>query len=75
MVGQIQIISYFLAVYLVYKGFEIFQIAFMSESKQKKIGLILGGLAFIGSVIIAVVLVYLMDEQASKIGTNSFFGK
>lgn len=70
MIGQIQIITYLLAVYLVYKGYEIFQIAFMSESKQKKIGMIIGGFAFIGSILVALLIVYLMEEQANRVGTN-----
>ncbi len=70
MVGQIQILAYMLAAYLVYKGYEIFQIAFVSTSNNKKIGMILGGLAFIGSIGLAILFVYMMDEQASKVGTN-----
>lgn len=52
MVGLMQIMIYMLAVYLVFKGFEIFQIALMSSRENRLLGLILGGV-LIGVAIIA----------------------
>jgi len=72
MVGQIQILAYMLAVYLVYKGYEIFHIALVSTSDKKKIGMIIGALAFVGSIGFAAFFVWLMEEQASKVGSNYF---
>jgi hypothetical protein len=72
MVGQLQILSYMLAVYLVYKGYEIFHMALLSTGDNKKIGMILGGLALLGSIGLAIVFVVMMDEQASKVGSNFF---
>jgi hypothetical protein len=70
MVGQIQILAYMLAVYLVYKGYEIFHIALLSTSDKKKLGMILGGLALVGSIVFAALFVWMMDEQAGKVGNN-----
>ena len=49
MVGLMQIMIYMLAVYLVYKGIEIFQVALMSNRANRTFGLILG----VGCVIVA----------------------
>jgi hypothetical protein len=70
MVGQLQILSYMLAVYLVYKGYEIFHIALVSSSDKRKLGMILGALAFVGSIGLAIIFVLIMDAQASKVGSN-----
>jgi hypothetical protein len=74
MVGQIQIIAYMLAVYLVYKGYEILQIALVSPKEKKTFEVIAGFVALTGSVLLAIGFIYMMDEQASRIG-NSPFGK
>jgi hypothetical protein len=42
MVGLMQIMIYMLAVYLVYKGIEIFQIALMGNSDYRVVGMVLG---------------------------------
>ena len=52
MVGLMQIMIYMLAVYLVFKGFEIFQIALMSNRENRWPGLILGGV-LIGFAVLA----------------------
>ncbi len=73
MVGQIQIITYLLAAYLVYKGIEIFQVAFVSSNeKSRMIGIILGVFAIIGSIGIGIFIIYLMDEQASHISKRNY---
>lgn len=70
MVGQIQILSYMLAVYLVYKGYEILHLTLVSPKENKTLPLILGIFALIGSIGLAIVFVIMMDEQASKVGSN-----
>jgi predicted anti-sigma-YlaC factor YlaD len=47
-----QIMIYMLAVYLVFKGFEIFQIALMSSRENRWAGLILG-VVLIGFAVVA----------------------
>ena len=42
MVGLMQIMIYMLAVYLVFKGVEIFQIAFMSNRDNRVLGMLIG---------------------------------
>ncbi len=49
MVGLMQIIIYMLAVYLVFKGIEIFQIALMSNRSDRTLGMLLG----IGCIVVA----------------------
>lgn len=53
MVGQIEVINALLCVYLVYKGYEIFQAAHLNI-ETKKVFRILSILAFIGSIIMSV---------------------
>lgn len=53
MVGMLQIITYLLCVYLVYKGVLIFQIALMSPRDNRTTGIIIGVLMLIISVILA----------------------
>ena len=67
MVGMLQIITYLLCVYLVYKAFEIFQIALMSNREHRGSGLSIGVLAIMGSILAAIVFIYLIDSQAESI--------
>lgn len=53
MVGQIEVINALLCVYLVYKGFEIFQAAHI-QNDSKKVFKILSIIAFIGSIILSI---------------------
>ncbi|MEP6922677.1 MAG: hypothetical protein ABI967_16250 [bacterium] len=52
MVGLIEILIYMLAVYLVFKGVEIFQIALMSNRPDRTLGLLVGT----GSIVVAIVV-------------------
>ena len=70
MVGMLQIITYLLCVYLVFKGIEIYQIAKMSTSEDRPAGLRLGKAMIVVSVIAAAVFYVLIDLQAEKIGSN-----
>lgn len=67
MVGFLQIIIYLLCVYLVYKGAEIFQIAWVSQpSTSRIIGIVIGILATIGAVGVGAVAVYMTESMAAK---------
>jgi uncharacterized membrane protein (DUF485 family) len=71
MAGMLQIITYLLCVYLVFKAFEIFQIALMSSRENRGVGLSFG----IGAILIALVLAYKfttwIDEQARAMSQSS----
>ena len=68
MVGLMQIMIYMLAVYLAYKGIEIFQIALMSNRNDRIFGLVLG----VGCIAVAIVagigFSYWADTVATSIG-------
>ncbi len=70
MVGMLQIITYLLCVYLVYKGFEIFQIALMSNREERAAGLAIGLLAIVGSLVAAAAFIYWIDVQASRVANR-----
>lgn len=68
MVGLMQIMIYMLAVYLVYKGFEIFQIAFVSkEGQTRTAGIIFGVCAIVAAVVIGFMFVFWADSMAASI--------
>jgi len=76
MIGILQIMTYLLCVYLVFKGVEIFQIALMSSEEKKGMGLAIGGIMIIVSLVCAVGFSYWVDVQAESIsgaisGVNS----
>jgi len=68
MVGLMQIMIYMLAVYLVFKGIEIFQIALMSSRPDRTPGLLLGGLCIAVAIIAGGGFAYWGDETARSIG-------
>jgi hypothetical protein len=57
MIGMLQIITYLLCVYLVYKGWEILQIALMSNRENRKVGIVLGVVAVVGSFVASSIFV------------------
>jgi hypothetical protein len=67
MVGMLQIITYLLCVYLVYKGWEILQIALMSNRENRKVGIVLGVIAVVGSFVASAIFTYMIDLQASSV--------
>lgn len=67
MVGMIQIMTYLLCIYLVYKGFEIFQIALMSNREKREPGLTIGVFAIIISFIVAIIFIFWINAQARAI--------
>jgi hypothetical protein len=70
MVGMIQILTYLLCVYLVFKGFEIFQIALVSTSTNRSAGIVIGILAIILSVCAAVGFWFWTDTQAASVASH-----
>lgn len=73
MVGMLQIMTYLLAVYLVFKGFEILQIALMSSREDRTAGLIIGILAVVIAVIAAQYFTQAIDAQAESVSRSSRF--
>ena len=67
MVGMLQIMTYLLCVYLIFKGFEILQIALMSNRENRTAGLIIGIAAVVISVISASVFTSMIDSQAAQV--------
>lgn len=68
MVGLMQIMIYMLAVHLVFKGIEIFQIALMSSRQYRALGLLLGGLCIAVAILAGGGFAYWGDETARSIG-------
>ena len=66
MVGMLQIITYLLSVYLVFKGIEIFQIALASSRTDgsRKLALILGGVMIAVSGLAAIIFSIWITDQA-----------
>ena len=68
MVGMIQIMTYLLCLYLVFKAIEIFQIAYVSTSEQaRKRGMILGGIMIVVSIAAGLYFSWLAETQAAAI--------
>ena len=61
--GALQMIIYLMCFYLIYKGLEIFQIALMSNREDRFDGFVIGIIAIIASIIIAVVFINLIDSE------------
>jgi len=68
---MIPLIGILLCIYLVFKGYEIFQIALVAPaSKSRTVGIALGGVALMLSVVIAGVFAYLFI--ISSVGVPTF---
>jgi uncharacterized membrane protein len=70
MIGMLQIITYLLCVYLVFKGIEIFQIANVKSKENDGRGLYLGTAMIVISVIVALVFYTLINTQAETVGSS-----
>lgn len=72
MVGLIQIVIYLLAVYLIYKGVEIFQVAYMAPltHKPRQNGIVVGIAAICIGGAIAILAIFAADGMAVKIGNT-----
>ena len=71
MVGMLQIITYLLCIYLIFKGFEILQIALMSNREDRAAGMIIGTLLLVIAIGAAAMFVKMIDAQASAVGAHS----
>lgn len=72
MVGLMQIMIYLLCVYLVYKGIEIFQIAFVSDSENvsRKLGLVLGIIMVGGAIVVGIGAVVMSEMIVTQMNNR-----
>jgi len=70
MIGMLQIITYLFCVYLIYKGFEILQIALMSSRDDRAIGLLIGVAAVVVAIGLALLFVKMIDAQATAVSSH-----
>ena len=71
MAGMLQIITYLLCVYLIFKGVEILQIGLMSTNeKRARLGKTIGVVSLVTCVVIAVIFTLWIDLQAGAMSEN-----
>lgn len=71
MFGLLQIMIYLFCIYLVYKGIEIFQIAFVSEKGWKRSnGIAIGVVLTAFAVLVGIVAVYLTESMIAEATKN-----
>lgn len=72
MLGMMQIMIWLLCVYLVFKGIEIFQIAWCSGRTDavRKAGLGLGVIMVIAALVSAGAFVYLEEQMAAQVSES-----
>lgn len=70
MVGMLQIMTYLLCLYLVFKGFEILQIALASPRENRTPAILIGVLFVVVSIAAASYFVKAIDEQAHAVGSR-----
>lgn len=73
MVPFFQILIYLFCIYLCFKGVEIFQTAFVSESPRRRVGMLIGAASILAAGVISTVtigitefIIYKMSEAASR---------
>ena len=66
---MLSLVIWFLCVYIVFKGVEIFQIALMSSRDDRRLGLGIGVIMVAASVVVAIVFFFLNEAQAEKMQT------
>lgn len=71
MIGMLQIMTYLLCVYLVFKGFEILQIALMSNREDRAGGIAIGVLFVLISIGAAYTFTKMIDAQATAVSTHT----
>jgi hypothetical protein len=66
MIGLMQIMIGLFCIYLVYKGTEIYQIAYMTDEQHpdRRMGLVLGIIAILGAIFFAGTAIYLTVEMS-----------
>lgn len=70
MLGMMQILTYLLCVYLVFKAIEIFQIAYVSNSEKRGHALTLGIVVIMVSVFVGIGFSLWSDKQAQSVSDN-----
>lgn len=70
MVGMLQILTYLLCIYLVFKAYEIFQIAYVSTSDKRAAAVRNGIILIVLSVLIAIGFALWADSQAESISRS-----
>lgn len=70
MLGMLQIITYLLCLYLIFKGAEIFQIAWMSTAENKGAGVAFGIVMLIFSIVAAAGFAYWITVFAEGVSNN-----
>jgi hypothetical protein len=71
MIGMLQIITYLLCVYLVFKGIEILQIALMSNRENRAGGIVIGILFVAISIGAGLMFTKMIDAQASAVSSHT----
>jgi hypothetical protein len=74
MIGMLQIITYLLCVYLVFKGVEILQIGLTSARENRSVGLAIGILAVTIAVATGAYFVKIIDAQATAVSSHTTGG-
>lgn len=67
MVGMLQIITYLICIYLIFKGMEILQIGLMGPPDRRSMGVVLGTIMTVIAIITATVFSYWITQQAQII--------
>jgi len=67
MIGMLQIITYLLCVYLVFKGIEIFQIAMANNGNFRIPCRVLGIVAVLASIFLAFYFTHKIDTHANSV--------
>lgn len=70
MVGMLEIITYLLCVYLIFKGVEIFQIGLMGSAERRKVGTSIGVVMIIAGVGFAIGFAIWITLMAESIGNG-----
>jgi hypothetical protein len=70
MAGMLQIITYLLCVYLVFKGVEILQIALMSSREDRALGIAIGVLSLVICVAAAYGFYNFINAQAESMSRS-----
>jgi len=70
MIGMIQILTYLLAVYLVFKGVEILQMALIRDRTERTAGIVIGVLAVVLAIGAAGYFVDMADTQAKSVSSS-----
>lgn len=73
MIGLMQIMIYLFGIYLVYKGVEIFQVAFVSNNPNKltkTVGIVIGVLSIVAAVLIGAGAIVMTESIVAHIGDN-----